>query len=619
MKADNKSFTMEHREWLKKEINKIFIEPSHQEHITSMVEVSNPENIKDTFHGFQSIPKPDLVSGGFKVRMWNNKGTWHTPRFGKKYDKNQYEDDKSYTAILDFPEDISDHIGPGSLVIQLEVETREEEGWQEEVVFQKGTKYKFHKEERTWVDAEAYCQAEGGHLASVQSDEEWQEVFALTSGEKWIWLGGNAEEEKGVWRWTDESAWHFSNWDDDKYAAGGKGCTLMARSADYRWQDFPCTHISPFLCQSPAVAVRGNTSLEFSSLDLTFSYFRVSYSYKVNQGLLVLWENRRMNGFRLSWRIKSQELKITTNEIGKSIQTPGFREIIGDESFHKTDRNYQATLVFPDNIQVGNGSLVIQLEVDIREEEGWQGEASYPRQGKWGPEKYIKIKSAKYWKDAEAYCQGQGGHLASILSDEEQKEVTAAAGNTHVWIGANDLEQKGVMRWSNGLPFNFTNWMYARRKGGCAMAYKGGRWMDDVCQKSFHFICQSTGIRVLRRNTIDTIKLTKEELELSSQWNSFTVSYSYRFNQELVRTREGCPHGFTISRGDVPGWGSISGEHQDKNTTECKEMCNNTPGCCSFEWSPTSRLCNLNKECLPASSQYRDYLFCQKGKVNCKA
>ena len=133
MRADNNSLKKSDREKLKKEIYNLFIEPSHMDNAVSMVAVANSENMQQTFQGFQSFPRPDGDHKGFKVKMWNNKGTWHTPWFGKEYNKIHFEDDKFYSAVLDFPEDLHDPTGSGSLVIQLDVDTREEEGWQEEV------------------------------------------------------------------------------------------------------------------------------------------------------------------------------------------------------------------------------------------------------------------------------------------------------------------------------------------------------------------------------------------------------------------------------------------------------------------------------------------------------
>ena len=59
-----------------------------------------------------------------------------------------------------------------------------------------------------------------------------------------------------------------------------------------------------------------------------------------------------------------------------------------------------------------------------------------------------------------------------------------------------------------------------------------------------------------------------------------------------------CPLGYNYHNGGVSGWGSISGQayFEELSLTFCKWLCESKTDCCSFEWSPTSRMCNLNKE-----------------------
>jgi len=76
-----------------------------------------------------------------------------------------------------------------------------------------------------------------------------------------------------------------------------------------------------------------------------------------------------------------------------------------------------------------------------------------------------------------------------------------------------------------------------------------------------------------------------------------------------------CPQGYELTPGDVLGRGDSikSGGYDDINLIDdCKDLCNSNALCCSFEWSPTEKRCNLNKECLPTKGWYKDYLFCHK-------
>ena len=75
----------------------------------------------------------------------------------------------------------------------------------------------------------------------------------------------------------------------------------------------------------------------------------------------------------------------------------------------------------------------------------------------------------------------------------------------------------------------------------------------------------------------------------------------------------GCPAGYDSKDGDIPGWGQIRG--RIRTTMEgCSEECNKQEGCCSYEFSYSSQLCNLNKDCQPSQPKYLDYYFCTKGE-----
>ena len=70
---------------------------------------------------------------------------------------------------------------------------------------------------RTWDEAEAHCQSEGGHLASIMTEHENQEVMRLTLVDegsllynKAAWIGGRRKNR--IWKWADHSVWNFKNW-----------------------------------------------------------------------------------------------------------------------------------------------------------------------------------------------------------------------------------------------------------------------------------------------------------------------------------------------------------------------------------------------------------------------
>ena len=71
--------------------------------------------------------------------------------------------------------------------------------------------YKFFMENMNWANAESHCTEQGGHLASVHSDQENEFILGLSSSEQ-FWIGGNDEEVEGEWVWSDGSDFSYSFW-----------------------------------------------------------------------------------------------------------------------------------------------------------------------------------------------------------------------------------------------------------------------------------------------------------------------------------------------------------------------------------------------------------------------
>ena len=71
--------------------------------------------------------------------------------------------------------------------------------------------YKFVNQKTSWTQAEAACNAEGGHLASIPDQETNDFLASLSSG--YTWIGGRRlEAGQDVWGWSDGSEWSYTNW-----------------------------------------------------------------------------------------------------------------------------------------------------------------------------------------------------------------------------------------------------------------------------------------------------------------------------------------------------------------------------------------------------------------------
>ncbi|XP_041635793.1 type-2 ice-structuring protein-like [Cheilinus undulatus] len=106
------------------------------------------------------------------------------------------------------------------------------------------------------------------------------------------------------------------------------------------------------------------------------------------------------------------------------------------------------------------------------------------------------------WKQAEAHCCSLGGHLASVHSLWEYKQIQAFVKkrncrNPEVWLGGNDIQKEGVWRWSDGSCFNFRKWCCGEPNNGAGsnqdclqMNYSGHKCWDDLwCHHRIPSVC----------------------------------------------------------------------------------------------------------------------------------
>ena len=68
----------------------------------------------------------------------------------------------------------------------------------------------------------------------------------LKRGLGYAWFGGNDIEEEGVWKWTDNTPWDFTNWvpQEPNDLDGNQDCLQI----NWSWDDAGCWVNKPFVC-----------------------------------------------------------------------------------------------------------------------------------------------------------------------------------------------------------------------------------------------------------------------------------------------------------------------------------------------------------------------------------
>ena len=77
-----------------------------------------------------------------------------------------------------------------------------------------GSYYKVYNTIMSWHEAKEYAEALGGHLATINSQDEQSFIESLIQGEykQEYWLGGTDEVQEGEWVWVTGEPFTFTNW-----------------------------------------------------------------------------------------------------------------------------------------------------------------------------------------------------------------------------------------------------------------------------------------------------------------------------------------------------------------------------------------------------------------------
>lgn len=113
--------------------------------------------------------------------------------------------------------------------------------------------YKIFYDTLTWEEAKAACEAKGGHLATITSEEEQQKLNLYNAGNHNLWIGGYKNAD-GQWCWVNGEPWTYENWgngepNNSSNVVAGESCVAMWPE---KWNDLANSNTyeqSGYICE----------------------------------------------------------------------------------------------------------------------------------------------------------------------------------------------------------------------------------------------------------------------------------------------------------------------------------------------------------------------------------
>lgn len=126
--------------------------------------------------------------------------------------------------------------------------------------------YKIFYDTLTWEEAKAACEAKGGHLATITSEEEQQKLNLYNAGNHNLWIGGYKNAD-GQWCWVNGEPWTYENWGDGEpnnssNVVAGESCVAMW---PVKWNDLANSNTyeqSGYICEWEASNATEETQVE---------------------------------------------------------------------------------------------------------------------------------------------------------------------------------------------------------------------------------------------------------------------------------------------------------------------------------------------------------------------
>ncbi|XP_077993133.1 macrophage mannose receptor 1-like [Glandiceps talaboti] len=417
-------------------------------------------------------------------------------------------------------------------------------GWQ----MYKGSCYQFNTYfSSTWTDAKHTCDAQGGHLMTINNQEENEYLVSKfdnmrSAGISEVWIGISDTVRDGDYQWADgsEGPIVYQNWDsgEPKETPAQDDCGgIDVGNDDGYWELHNCYLLNAYVCE---IRVEIGSCLDGWSLHGDFCYLfqtsEVSFetaetgcesyggtltsiadsaeqsfiSGRIVNVQALLWIGLHDRGTEGGWEwVDGTTFSFQNwapnepNDVSQEdcVHLEYEQSKIGTWNDRSCGQYHGFICKAP---KVNDGTIVTQAPqptpvADPKCGAGYEFDSSSNTCYKFAQGDFLN------WVTAEETCRKSGGHLLSIKDDKEQIFINARMyGLTSpiFWIGANDRTLEGGWEWSDGTPFAYLNWNVGEPNDyfdgyvgeDCVEVIVGsGLWNDNSCDKYVEYICENKG------------------------------------------------------------------------------------------------------------------------------
>eukprot|EP00079_Xenopus_tropicalis_P039014 XP_017952785.1 PREDICTED: secretory phospholipase A2 receptor [Xenopus tropicalis] len=412
--------------------------------------------------------------------------------------------------------------------------------------------YRVLKDPLTWMEASNACQLDGSELMSVSSLADEELVLKILKQESMseAWIGLSTEgKDPVVFQWSDGSGVTFTNWQKHEpiVQASDSALCVSAQSPDGGWKCKRCTEKIFAICKKTGVieAEPMNSEACHKGWERHGSYcYRIDETHRSFQ--------EASNGYYcaspLATIANRFEQAFVTAMISNKIQTGDGYVWIGMQDQRDSgeytwigngSHRQQVTFTHWNTHQPSRQGGCVAMrygecggcwevkdcktfkamslckkpltsvieEPPLSHVDGGFSSVCYT----WESEPHLdycykvfhheKVLGKRTWQEAEDFCQGFGGHLASLSHIDEEKFLTEILSTMfhrdderQFWIGFNKRSPSsgGSWGWSDGTPVlsSFLEDMFVDDTRNCAAYTAENKVVPLHCHAKLEWICK---------------------------------------------------------------------------------------------------------------------------------
>ncbi|XP_068506315.1 lymphocyte antigen 75-like isoform X5 [Syngnathus scovelli] len=395
--------------------------------------------------------------------------------------------------------------------------------------------YFYSKLHKDWEDAEKFCVAQRGHLASVHSQQEAQFVFDHSQSVSYSWLG--LKKKSNNYEYSDGTTFDYAEWQDDP-----TGDCAFPNSVG-KIGGSPCTMKRPFVCKTakregppqlpPLVGQLGWTD----TCDWWLNDPTNNFCYLMIRQPTKTWKEaqadcQRLHGNLLSITDDHEQtfvhdyvMSLPSLWLGADVSTT-------EHDAQWTDGSPFTYIHSSAGDAKGGKCLSLSTDSGVWKHDTCDKKKCYvckkmkkgvaelslssdaskcvPGWLEHGTNCYKKVEEPNGWLGAWHHCVWVGGNLLSVTSSAEEDFVKDTMGeDTRFWLGLSNQKCDDVwcrfeggsqnLTWSDGETTTHTNWASNQLKSAdvasCAYVNQGGsgepgKWRSGSCRSSLAYMCK---------------------------------------------------------------------------------------------------------------------------------